>query len=271
MTSNNYINSYQFTNGTNGVNKGNVHAQTTQNSTQITSSSSTAITNTNTVSKSQNNEQNQTPNSGLTHTPSVRKKGIKDFEIGRTLGEGSYSTVMFARDRSTGREYAMKILDKKHIIKEKKVKYVHIEKNTLNRLNHPGIIRLYYTFQDNFVLDHAKNGELLTFIKKLGSFDINCTQYYAAQILSVIEYMHSQGVIHRDLKPENILLDERMHIKVTDFGTAKLLEQNEHGLEDDRANSFVGTAEYVSPELLKEKSACKSTEQKGISAKYFSC
>ncbi|CAJ0628612.1 11987_t:CDS:2 [Entrophospora sp. SA101] len=264
MTSNNYINSYQFTNGTNGVNKGNVHAQTTQNSTQITSSSSTAITNTNTVSKSQNNEQNQTPNSGLTHTPSVRKKGIKDFEIGRTLGEGSYSTVMFARDRSTGREYAMKILDKKHIIKEKKVKYVHIEKNTLNRLNHPGIIRLYYTFQDSdnlyFVLDHAKNGELLTFIKKLGSFDINCTQYYAAQILSVIEYMHSQGVIHRDLKPENILLDERMHIKVTDFGTAKLLEQNEHGLEDDRANSFVGTAEYVSPELLKEKSACKSSD-----------
>ncbi|CAJ0845222.1 5313_t:CDS:10 [Entrophospora sp. SA101] len=194
---------------------------------------------------------------------SIRKKGVKDFEFGRTLGEGSYSTVVFAKDRSSGRAYAIKILDKKHIIKEKKVKYVHIEKNTLNILNHPGIVRLYYTFQDNnnFVLDHAKNGELLTLIKKLGSFDVNCAQYYSAQILSVVEYMHSQGVIHRDLKPENILLDEKMHIKVTDFGTAKLLEQNEFGtVEDDRANSFVGTAEYVSPELLKEKAACKSSD-----------
>ncbi|EXX77803.1 Pkh1p [Rhizophagus irregularis DAOM 197198w] len=72
--------------------------------------------------------------------------------------------------------------------------------------------------------------------------------------------MHSQGVIHRDLKPENILLDEKMHVKVTDFGTAKILEQNAEGEEDDRANSFVGTAEYVSPELLKEKAACKSSD-----------
>ncbi|CAJ0850312.1 17456_t:CDS:10 [Entrophospora sp. SA101] len=186
---------------------------------------------------------------------SIRKKGVKDFEFGRTLGEGSYSTVVFAKDRSSGRAYAIKILDKKHIIKEKKVKYVHIEKNTLNILNHPGIVRLYYTFQDNnnFVLDHAKNGELLTLIKKLGSFDVNCAQYYSAQILSVVEYMHSQGVIHRDLKPENILLDEKMHIKVTDFGTAKLLEQNEFGTVE-------GTAEYVSPELLKEKAACKSSD-----------
>ncbi|CAJ0630166.1 11756_t:CDS:10 [Entrophospora sp. SA101] len=170
---------------------------------------------------------------------SIRKKGVKDFEFGRTLGEGSYSTVVFAKDRSSGRAYAIKILDKKHIIKEKKVKYVHIEKNTLNILNHPGIVRLYYTFQDNnnFVLDHAKNGELLTLIKKLGSFDVNCAQYYSAQILSVVEYMHN----------------EKMHIKVTDFGTAKLLEQNEFGTVE-------GTAEYVSPELLKEKAACKSSD-----------
>ncbi|CAG8454801.1 12550_t:CDS:10 [Ambispora gerdemannii] len=201
-------------------------------------------------------------------TPTIsspaRKKGVKDFEFGRLLGEGSYSTVVAARDRVTQREYAIKILDKKHIIKEKKVKYVNIEKNTLNKMTHPGIVRLYYTFQDKdslyFVLDHAKNGELLNFIKKLSSFDLRCTQFYAAQILSAIEYMHNQGVIHRDLKPENLLLDEKMHIKVTDFGTAKILEQNSDGKEDDRANSFVGTAEYVSPELLKEKAACKSSD-----------
>jgi len=88
------------------------------------------------------------------------KKGVRDFSFGRTLGEGSYSTVLAATDRQTLKEYAVKVLDKRHIIKEKKIKYVNIEKNTLNRLTeHPGIVRLYYTFQDEkslyYVLDVA--------------------------------------------------------------------------------------------------------------------
>src|SRR6202012_3226269 len=144
------------------------------------------------------------------------------------LGEGSYSTVLAATDRNNGREYAIKVLDKRHIIKEKKVKYVNIEKDTLNRLTeHPGIVRLYYTFQDErslyFVLDLATGGELLGFLKKMTTFDEECTRFYGAQILDAIEYMHSRGVIHRDLKPENVLLDDQMHVKITDFGTAKLL------------------------------------------------
>lgn len=105
-------------------------------------------------------------------TTRVIKKGVKDFQFGRTLGEGSYSTVVSATDRSTLKEYAIKMLDKRHIIKEKKVKYVNIEKNTLNRLgDHPGIVKLYFTFQDEttlyFVLDLAVYGELLGFIKKV--------------------------------------------------------------------------------------------------------
>ncbi|KAF9182586.1 pkb-activating kinase-like protein, partial [Haplosporangium sp. Z 11] len=172
--------------------------------------------------------------------------------------------VVAAVDLSNKRDYAIKVLDKRHIIREKKVKYVNIEKNTLYKLDHPGVVKLYSTFQDSsslyYVLELCQNGELLTFIKKLGSFDENCTRFYAAQILTAIEYVHSQGVIHRDLKPENILLDHRMYAKLTDFGTAKMLESSEDGTESDRANSFVGTAEYVSPELLTEKAACKSSD-----------
>jgi 3-phosphoinositide dependent protein kinase-1 len=211
------------------------------------------------------------------------KKGVKDFHFGRTLGEGSYSTVLAATDREIGKEYAIKVLDKRHIIKEKKVKYVNIEKDTLNRLtDHPGVVRLYYTFQDErslyFVLDVASGGELLGVLKKLTTFDEECTRFYGAQILDTIDYMHSRGVIHRDLKPENVLLDEKMHVKITDFGTAKILDTPPRrppatadgsvpvpgdpldGYEENRANSFVGTAEYVSPELLTDKNACKASD-----------
>ncbi|RMZ82657.1 hypothetical protein DV738_g1634, partial [Chaetothyriales sp. CBS 135597] len=210
--------------------------------------------------------------------PVVRsvKKGVKDFNFGQTLGEGSYSTVLAAQDRQTHKDYAVKVLDKCHIIKEKKVKYVNIERDTLNRLtDHPGVVRLYYTFQDErslyFVLDLCSGGELLGVLKRMGTFDEECTQFYGAQILDTIEYMHRRGVIHRDLKPENVLLDDNKHIKITDFGTAKLLGQikdatGRTGFEQDssstanRASSFVGTAEYVSPELLTDKNACKASD-----------
>lgn len=202
------------------------------------------------------------------------KKGVRDFSFGQILGEGSYSTVFMATDRQSLKEYAIKVLEKKHIIKEKKIKYVNIEKNTLNRLtDHPGIVRLYYTFQDEtslyYVLDLCKGGELLGVLKRTGTFDEECTRFYGAQILDAIEYMHSRGVIHRDLKPENVLLDDNMHIKITDFGTAKLLPdpreprpppEEASSSEEARAASFVGTAEYVSPELLTDKTAGKASD-----------
>lgn len=195
----------------------------------------------------------------------VIRRTVKDFVFGKDLGEGSYSTVVLATDKHTAKKYAVKILDKRHIIKEKKVKYVNIEKHSLNRLNEsPGIVSLFFTFQDKyslyFVLEYAANGELLNLIKKYGSLNEDATKHLGAQILDAIHFMHENGVVHRDIKPENILLDEKFRVKITDFGTAKLLEKRkgETGIEEDypvdvRAKSFVGTAEYVSPELLDSK------------------
>ncbi len=196
----------------------------------------------------------------------VTKKSILDFEMTKELGEGSYSTVYLGKDKSNGKIYALKVLDKRHIIKEKKVKYVNIEKFALNRLRSSrGVIHLYYTFQDRlslyFVLQYAPNGELLTLIKKYGSLSLNAAQYYSAQLISVIDYMHLHGVIHRDLKPENVLIGPDMRILVTDFGTAKILDPCKPAIGGSlpvypdrvRASSFVGTAEYVSPELLNDK------------------
>ncbi|KAJ3006732.1 3-phosphoinositide dependent protein kinase-1 [Thoreauomyces humboldtii] len=234
----------------------------------------------------------------------MAKRSPENFTFGRVLGEGSYSTVIHAIETnspslpsspssSTGnvhdddrppnppsppREYAVKILDKRHIIKEKKTKYVAIEKQVLNMLNHPLIVKLYYTFQDAhslyFVLELGRDGDLLGYVRKVGSFEIPAARFYSAEIVVGVEYLHSMGVVHRDLKPENILLDENMHIKITDFGTAKILEPEpvagateaspaESTFEEEassKRNSFVGTAEYCSPELLNDRAASKSSD-----------
>ena len=110
---------------------------------------------------------------------------------------------------------------------------------------------------------------------------MDCTKFYSGEILVALEYLHNNNVIHRDLKPENILLDENMHIMITDFGSATMYKPpNErrcnNGLsngcgrgdvDDDeedeprkRKNSFVGTAQYVSPELLTDKPVCPSSD-----------
>nr|CAD7260263.1 unnamed protein product [Timema shepardi] len=222
-------------------------------------------------------DERQSPPIPIPATPNNQhpaKRTPKDFRFGKVIGEGSFSTVYLAKDIHTSREYAIKVCDKRHIIREKKTEYVKREKEVLNILSSnvkvtaPFFVKLYCTFQDMdrlyFVLSYAKNSELLPYINKVGSFDITCTRFYSAELLLALEHLHSLGIIHRDLKPENILLDERMHILITDFGSAKILETEpeikEEGPQLERRNSFVGTAQYVSPELLTDKSASKSSD-----------
>ncbi|GAA5810221.1 hypothetical protein MFLAVUS_003640 [Mucor flavus] len=191
---------------------------------------------------------------------------VSDFDYGDILGEGSYSTVLIGKDKRTGKQYAVKRLDKAHIVKNNKVKYVMIERDALSRMNHPGIVKLYWTYKDNrslyFVLDLARSGELYTYVRRLAPFDLDTTKFYAAEILLAIEHIHERGVIHRDIKPENILLDDNMHIKVTDFGSAKIIDENNQQEGEDTAGtrSFVGTAEYVSPELLRSDPVSKEAD-----------
>ncbi|XP_076285790.1 phosphoinositide-dependent kinase 1 isoform X2 [Lasioglossum baleicum] len=229
-----------------------------------------------------------TTNPALTTiNPPTHKRTPKDFIFGKVIGEGSFSTVYLAKDIHTSKEYAIKVCDKRHIIKEKKTEYVKREKEVLNMLagaKH-SFVRLFCTFQDverlYFVLSYAKNGELLPYINKVGSFDIECTKFYSAEILRGLEYLHGLGIIHRDLKPENILLDEKMHVLITDFGSAKILkdpetvlthsaadgqqtqqqlEQQQQHYRRERRGSFVGTAHYVSPELLTDKTASRASD-----------
>lgn len=201
-----------------------------------------------------------------------RRRTAHDYQFGTRIGEGSYSTVFLAVDIYDSKTYAIKVLSKKHIVKEDKIKYVNIEKTTLHRLGqqHPGIVQLYYTFQDElllfFVLDFAEYGELLSIIAKFGLLCESVSRFYMLQIIDAVLFIHLKGVIHRDLKPENILVGYDFNLKITDFGAAKLIGDDddsqdetinydgvsEKPLDSERRGSFVGTAEYVPPELLSQ-------------------
>ncbi|AMD21669.1 HFL187Wp [Eremothecium sinecaudum] len=195
-----------------------------------------------------------------------RRKTPNDFLFKEELGHGSYSTVYRVMDKSNQFQYAIKICSKRHIINENKVKYVTMEKDILNSLGaqkHPGIIKLYYTFHDEenlyFVLDLAPGGELLQLLQKRGTFTEVWSRHFMCQLIDAVEYMHSMRVIHRDLKPENVLLDREGRLMITDFGASYVVplygDEAHPSSEMDEitaASSFVGTAEYVSPELLLE-------------------
>ena len=203
-----------------------------------------------------------------------RKKEEADFNFGRIIGEGSFSTVYLCREVNNNKEYAIKVCNKNHIKRERKQEAIMREKDAMLRLSAnwsitaPYFVRLYATFQtvDNlfFVLSYAKRGDMLRFIKKMAAKEVDVTQFYAAEIVQALEHLHSLNIVHRDLKPENILLNADMHILVTDFGSAKILSDQSspapaaktappgasQGPGGGRRNSFVGTAQYVSPEIL---------------------
>lgn len=86
----------------------------------------------------------------------------------------------------------------------------------------------FTTFQDDrnlyMLLEYVIGGELFSHLRKAGRFTNDMTRFYAAEIVLAIEYLHSRDIIYRDLKPENLLLDSSGHIKITDFGFAKRVE-----------------------------------------------
>lgn len=166
------------------------------------------------------------------------------------------------------RKYAIKVCQKSYITRNHKQAAIMREKEIMNILNqHPNqhFIRLYCTFQDTkhlfFVMTYAKNGELLNHMQK-NPLSIEWVQSYTNQLVSALEHLHRLNIVHRDLKPENILLDENFDLMITDFGSAQIDRQNprlDQG-KTDRRNSFVGTAQYVSPEMLKSRHATNMSD-----------
>ncbi|KAK8987260.1 hypothetical protein V6N11_027016 [Hibiscus sabdariffa] len=189
---------------------------------------------------------------------------IQDFDLGKIYGVGSYSKVVRAKKKDTGMVYALKIMDKKFITKENKTAYVKLERIVLDQLDHPGVVRLYFTFQDTFslymALESCEGGELFDQITRKGRLSEDEACFYTAEVVDALEYIHNMGLIHRDIKPENLLLSTDGHVKIADFGSVKPMKDSRITIlpdasSDDKACTFVGTAAYVPPEVLNSSPA----------------
>ena len=107
------------------------------------------------------------------------------------------------------------------------------------------------------MIELCPNRDMKYHFQKYGSFSEAVTRHYIAEIIMGLKYLHSLNIIHRDLKPENILLDEHMHVKITDFGTACVQPAD----APPRRSSFVGTPEFVAPEIINSANAfCKAVD-----------
>jgi serum/glucocorticoid-regulated kinase 2 len=177
------------------------------------------------------------------------KLTLDDFELLCVIGRGSFGKVLQVKKKDNGKIYAMKILNKKHLIARKQVAHTKTERKVLQSITHPFIVNLIYAFQTDaklyMVLEFFNGGELFFHLKNQGKFSDERASFYAAQVVLAFEHLHKRNIIYRDLKPENVLLDDQGYIKITDFGLSK-----EMNSPTELTHTFCGTPEYLAPEVI---------------------
>lgn len=180
--------------------------------------------------------------------PKIRVQ-FGDLVIDRTLGTGSFGRVHLCRLKGNGKYYAMKVLKKNEIVKMKQVEHTINEKNILEQLDSPFLVTMLTSFQDcsnlYFILEYIQGGELFSYLRRCGRFPNLVARYYGAEVISAFEYLHERDIIYRDLKPENLLIDSQGHIRITDFGFAKVVP--------DVTWTLCGTPDYLAPEIIQSK------------------
>ncbi|CAM9194425.1 unnamed protein product [Ectocarpus sp. 13 AM-2016] len=183
-------------------------------------------------------------------------KTVGKYQVGRTIGEGTFGKVKLAINTENGEKMAIKVLDKSIIQRQNMGAQVKREISIMKLVRHPYVVQLKEVLASSskifLVCELITGGELFDKIVEKQRFTEDEARFYFRQLLEGMEYCHSQGVCHRDLKPENILLDGAGNVKISDFGLSNLYSGG-----DDEAlkllHTTCGTPNYVAPEVLADK------------------
>eukprot|EP00066_Takifugu_rubripes_P006751 XP_003971769.2 PREDICTED: cGMP-dependent protein kinase 1-like [Takifugu rubripes] len=168
-----------------------------------------------------------------------------------TLGVGGFGRVELMTTVNHGMYYAMKRVSKKHIVAKRQEEHMLFEKKVLKAIQCDFIVRLHATFKDTcyvyMIMEFCGGGEIWTKLKEVGRFDEPTAVFCTACVVEAFAYLHKKSVMYRDLKPENLMLDVKGYVKLVDFGFAKEMVRGE------KTYSFVGTPEYMAPEIIKNQ------------------
>ncbi|KAL8120424.1 hypothetical protein AgCh_017559 [Apium graveolens] len=179
---------------------------------------------------------------------------VGKYELGRTLGEGNFGKVKFAKNLDSGHSFAVKILDKSRIVDHRIIDQIKREIGTLKLLRHPNVVRLHEVIASKtkiyMVLEYVDGGELFERIALNGKLTEAAGRKMFQQLIDAVTYCHKKGVFHRDLKLENVLVDADGNIRISDFGLSALPQ---HFRDDGLLHTTCGSPNYVAPEVVRNK------------------
>eukprot|EP01001_Neometanema_parovale_P005922 NODE_2319_length_1450_cov_37.614921_g2203_i0.p1 GENE.NODE_2319_length_1450_cov_37.614921_g2203_i0~~NODE_2319_length_1450_cov_37.614921_g2203_i0.p1 ORF type:complete len:417 (+),score=68.54 NODE_2319_length_1450_cov_37.614921_g2203_i0:58-1251(+) len=188
-----------------------------------------------------------------------KKKVVGNYEVGKPLGKGSFSSVRFCKDVRNGKEYAMKILDKQDLVDKKMGAQVNREIALMLKMTHRNVCAMRECFQTSekvfLILELVTGGDLFQRIKAAGKLPEDEARDLFQQLICGLHYCHKHGIAHRDLKPENLLLNQDGMLKISDFGLSNTQSSSDSGRvgPSQMLKTVCGTPNYVAPEVLKNE------------------
>uniref|UniRef100_A0A7I2V4L1 MAP/microtubule affinity-regulating kinase 3 n=1 Tax=Homo sapiens TaxID=9606 RepID=A0A7I2V4L1_HUMAN len=175
---------------------------------------------------------------------------IGNYRLLKTIGKGNFAKVKLARHILTGREVAIKIIDKTQL-NPTSLQKLFREVRIMKILNHPNIVKLFEVIETEktlyLIMEYASGGEVFDYLVAHGRMKEKEARSKFRQIVSAVQYCHQKRIVHRDLKAENLLLDADMNIKIADFGFS-----NEFTV-GGKLDTFCGSPPYAAPELFQGK------------------
>ena len=199
------------------------------------------------------------------------KQTIREYESLKIIGRGAFGEVHVCREIKTGKIYAVKKINKNVLLKKNQVIHIRSEQQIMSKVKSPWIVDLKASFQEDdylyLVMEFCQGGDFMNLLIKKDILTEKEAKFYLVELILAVESIHKLNCIHRDIKPDNILIDKNGHIKLSDFGLAKISDNfvqsqisnnninnkyNKTRPTHQKNYSCVGTAYYVAPEVLKK-------------------